>query len=312
MQQAVRVQYLPSRVQGAVPEGALDRSGMYQVAREFFGSLLYDGEELEAEHLLDEVPVEEEGKGRGSKVAPQRGRQAEKRVVWEVRYREIQVPELSVVAGNHPMSPRPWADLLDHLYGDKLKELKSEQPQARWELVACLIEQADVAATFTKRGVGATTGPQDAYGKAGAGAWSDSLTTRVGRASETVQAKNLVLRARLAWCDVAQTDVVDPTMKHPERNPDVKPPIAAYAETRFIRHMPLAMMDERRQVALLLTDTAEAAAREPKPIRALDRYTEADLLAMIQAIGAPRVAELAESTVDEVLVKAGLEPLGKK
>lgn len=312
VENVVHTLFLPQRISRGVLEGALDRPGMYQIARNVVFDRLYqapEGELNPLDTLLDTDEVLDGAKGRG-RTAKSTG---DRRVAWELRYREVQVPEISVISTNPPMTAAPWAELLGSLIDQKRKELDGEQPQARWELVAALIEQVDTGAITEISRSGFRGGSaQAALRKAESGTWPETpeglgqLTTRIGGGVNVVQAKNVVLKVRLAWADVSRSDLVDPNRKHPEYSGEATP-MTAYAETRLLRQMPLAFVKERDEVRRLLVDIGRAAASAPKPtVRPIDAFTKEDVRDLLGKHTPEKVAGMLQSTVAEVLAKAEL------
>lgn len=298
------VTFLQQRVgKLGVPDDAMDRAAMYEVARQFFAAR--ESETPEGLFDLDDVMVEN---------------RREQRPRFEVRHRQIRRPELSVIGAKPPMTPAPWAELLELLYNERVTGLETEQPAADWKLVGVLIRQVDQSKVLIHRGdanLGGGTDPANAVTKTG-GRWDDrnlaGMTMKVTPANKIVDDRQVAMLVDLVFADMTQAE----SLSHPgDRHSDYimgSSPMERYANGRLLKYMPKAFRDERKQAQLVMEEIARARTAST-PVDKLAALTVEELQGMVQALGVERVADLLGVDLEALrskLATAEPEPVSTK
>ena len=265
------VQMLESRVgKLGVPEGAMDRATMYRVAELFFSGL-----EKQAEEQWEGEGWPPEGLFEVDEVAAANGGK-EQRARWELRCRQIRKPELAVIGTSPPMTPPPWAELLEFSYRARLKDLEEEQPAADWRLVGCLIEQIDQSKKTVQRGK-PSAGGADLSAVTSSWEWTDDLaamTRKMGGPSRVIDERNVAMMVHLVFADFSRSELLQhPGDKHGDYQQG-SAPMERYAAGRFVKFMPKSIKDERamaKSVMDRLKPKAPPPAVEPEAAPAPSR-----------------------------------------
>lgn len=292
------VTFLEERVgKLGIPDAAMDRGAMYAVARSFFETL----ETPPPEGLFELDAVEHMGR-------------PETRARWEIRHRQIRRPEISVIHTKPPMTPAPWAELLEFLYRNILDGLEKEQPAAEWRLVGVLIRQVNQGKVTIQRGDptrGGGVAGQMAIEKTGR-EWNDTnlaaMTMKVTPANKVVDEKQVAMVVDLVFADITGSpEISHPGARHGNYNPGSSP-MEKYAEGRHLRYMPKSLRDERNAAKEVMARIAAEAAKAPTTARAFDRLSAAEVAALLSTLPVERVADMLGATVEEVESKAAEAP----
>jgi hypothetical protein len=289
---------------GGMPEGALDRAGMYEVARLFFGALVRE----RPKDLLEVDQVEVAG-----------GKKAQ-RARYEVRHRTIRRPEHGVIHISPPMTAEPFVDVLRYLYDGRLEDLEAEQPGAQWALVGVLIRQHNLAKVSVRPGGGpGKKASADAMASVFSNQWDDrnlgAMTKKFGPPTSVVDEKAVEMVVDLVFADMSQSeDLADMLAKHGDYKPGSSP-MERYSQGRLLHQLPAALRAERQEVARVVGEIEaleKAAMPSPAPEREvapvvdpLARLSPEQLREFLKDTPSPRLAMLLGVTEEALLATAG-------
>jgi len=203
-----------------------DGPDMYRIAARVLTENIDD--RFDADELMETLPLD--------------GDKRNRRARFELRYAEIRISERGTV-GRQTVRMYEGTFLLQ-LHG-VWKALQDEQPNAQWKPVA-----AEVISRYLGRSEAVSTGEQGDGGSLGAlyassmAMLRDQRAQAIGSAKKIVEVADTQLVARIAFADVAQTELSDPVQMHEDgRNEGGS--FAQYAQTRNLRHLPRGLQKRR-------------------------------------------------------------------
>ncbi len=185
-------------------------------------------------------------------------------------------------------------------YQRNLAQLRSEQPNCDWKLVAATVEQVDTTRVSQDGGSseGSLNGTPDPD-VSRANRTRPSLV-RVSNHSNFTATPDIRWLVGMVFADVARAELMDPNL----HNDDGKPgPMSEYVVTRRIRHMPRTLRENRERAVEFLQDfhrrSGELSGGLLTPKFSEDQLAEIRAL-RTEGFAPARIAKVLGVTLEEV------------